>query len=129
MTNVLPIHSYLRPHSPSSLSRLTQRVRLVGVRYAAGILSLKWQGTPSPHDGAPLQWVLLQAPGLSSLQWHPFSVSWVSDAADESYAVCIRVVEGGWTSALRDMLAGVGSVPSSDGGGAVTRGGAWASTQ
>lgn len=121
MTNVLPIHSYLRPHSPSSLSRLTQRVRLVGVRYAAGILSLKWQGTPSPHDGAPLQWVLLQAPGLSSLQWHPFSVSWVSDAADESYAVCIRVVEGGWTSALRDMLAGVGSVPSSDGGGAVTR--------
>ena len=58
----------------------------------------------APH---PLQWLFLNARPLSHLQSHPFSVVPLPAAegcGGHRCALCIAVVEGGWTDALRVRL-------------------------
>jgi hypothetical protein len=49
-----------------------------------------------------MQFIYLQVPGISSLEWHPFSVA--SSAEDPYIALYVRVL-GDWTHALGQLVA------------------------
>ncbi|KAI5638509.1 FAD-binding domain-containing protein [Phthorimaea operculella] len=59
-----------------------------------------------PHEGfdcRPGQYVLLQCPDISLLEWHPFTVVKMPTTSDRSFVVWIKVV-GDWTEALENLL-------------------------
>lgn len=102
-------------------TRLRPRVRIHHARFGHGVLTLTLGCTAWLHAPLPLQWVLVQVPALSTLQWHAFSVAHVRAAAagePASFRLAIKVIDGGWTDALRLWLA----AHSRGGGGGASSG-------
>jgi len=90
---------YLSDHA----SQLSSWGNVLQVKYARsvdGVLSitLPCSGVPRPR---PLQWVHLQVPDVSVLQWHPFTVA---SSTDSNFTVTMKVVPRGWTDALSALL-------------------------
>lgn len=99
---------YLSDAATHATTRLRPAVRVLHARHRHGVISLELGCTRWLRAPQPLQWVLVQAPTLSAMQWHAFSVAAVRPATDEqpaSFSLAIRVVRGGWTDALRAWLA------------------------
>ena len=85
-----------------------RRVQLLRARYSHGVLTLKLRYDAYLNRPQPLQWMLLAAPQVSALQWHPFSVSAAASSNGGAFHLSIRVVPGGWTDTLRLQLADAG---------------------
>ena len=104
--------------------------RLVGARYAHGVLTLWLRNSPRRIESrrrpalasallrAPeaLQWLRLRAPAVSRWQWHPFSAVAVREGGAD-YALCIKPQRGGWTSQLHHRLATSGCATPVEVGG------------
>jgi len=78
-----------------------------------GVISVTLPCSAKFTRPAPLQWVALQAPGLSLLQWHPFTVA---SSTDDEFTIAMRVFPHGWTGALGVHLLTVRNVALRVGG-------------
>lgn len=88
--------------------RARQKVVLLSVALMDDVLSLEIakEGVfESPYSEG--QYIFLQVPSVSQVQWHPFTIS--SAPEEESVTVHIRVLgEGTWTRKVRDYVAAMG---------------------
>lgn len=57
---------------------------------------------------APGQYVLIQCPAISSLQWHPFTLT--SAPEEDFFSVHVRAA-GDWTRALCEAFGADGQAP------------------
>ncbi|XP_068650711.1 ferric reduction oxidase 2-like [Aristolochia californica] len=81
-----------------------QKVRLVSARLLpCETLELNFSKSPVLHYN-PTSIVFINVPFISSLQWHPFTVSSNSNLEPDKLSVVIKK-EGSWTAKLYDTLA------------------------
>ncbi|XP_074189836.1 NADPH oxidase 3 isoform X2 [Rhinolophus sinicus] len=73
------------------------------VSHPSGVLELRMK--KRNFKMAPGQYVLLQCPSISSLEWHPFTLT--SAPQEDSFSVHIRTA-GDWTRALRKAFEAEG---------------------
>ncbi|KAJ0968925.1 hypothetical protein J5N97_021802 [Dioscorea zingiberensis] len=81
-----------------------RRVRLVSARLLhSETLELNFSKNPGTSY-APLSTVFINVPSLSSLQWHPFTISSSSNLEPEKLSIIIKK-EGRWTHSLYQLLS------------------------
>ncbi|XP_049866945.1 NADPH oxidase 4-like [Pectinophora gossypiella] len=67
------------------------------------IINLRMSCPHEEFDCRPGQYVLLQCPDISSLEWHPFTVVKVPNPEERNFVVWIKV-RGDWTETLENLV-------------------------
>jgi hypothetical protein len=95
------IDRILRRHVESS-----NKVLLTGVSWIKPVLCVKFKAdSTSEFSFQEGQYVYLNCPHISKIQWHPFTISSASENAQDEVTLHIKVVDRGWTEELKNYLS------------------------
>ena len=87
--------------------RSRQAISVLSITLMGDVLSLEFDKNGLLSNYKEGQYLYLQAPSVSKLQWHPFTIS--SAPQEKSVTVHIRVQgEGSWTRRLTDYMSSMG---------------------
>ncbi|XP_033107065.1 NADPH oxidase 4-like isoform X2 [Anneissia japonica] len=84
------------------LLRGRRAVEISNIRYhQPGVIEI--QMSKKNFDARPGQYISLNCPAISALEWHPFTLTSCPSSSSDSFSVHVRVL-GDWTVSLRDSL-------------------------